>query len=327
MTVAEKHCAGRLLTAALCVGPCLLCVPCGCFCRQCASRLQSVSADLSSTRAGLNSLSAEHAAVKSELSARVAALTEDSTAYKLAIERLLAAKASRDKQIAASIAERNKMAQLLARNRVLEKELERDDSRRQSTDRLSSCSARRVSGNISGSGRRMEEQQPVMAGKREASGEFETADDGKQLKSRQSIAATTSARRAALSPVSPNSLTSASSTQQAAISPRSHKADKAQSDQPLMERVNATLSNLSMDSTTGTAALDDAAMSPSGASWLNREEAMHERKASERMKRTIQLLEDKCRELEKVATTQQPAQQRVAASDPTPPRSTSLRFT
>jgi len=266
--------------------------------------------------------------MRAELSARVAALSEDSAAYKLAIERLLAAKASRDKQIAASIAERNKMAQLLARSRVAERELDREDSRRQSTERLSYGSARRASSN-SGSGGgaqqhnsswRMDEQQlPSTAGKRESAGGFESAENVKQPKERHLTAATTPARRTALGPVSPNNLATAHATQQAATSPRSHRSSVGQSEQPLMERVKATLSSTEVDGATGAAAAEDATMSPS-AGWLSREEAMYERKTSERMKRTVQLLEDKCRELEKV--TQRAAQhkrsQHTASSQITP---------
>ena len=256
-------------------------------------------------------------AEKADLSARVAALTEDGAAYKLAIERLLAAKASRDRQIAASITERNKLAQLLARNRAVDREMDRDDSRRHSTDRLSSGSAKRASGSGGNSSTTAAQhyhtssrlQEPIQpqystaaAGNREPVGWFEGAEAAKQQpKGRHSTAATTPARRTALSAVSPNSLALGPPAQQAALSPRSHKADKAQSEQQLLERVNATLSNTSMDSTTSGAALDEATASPVAPSgWLSREEAMHERRTSERLKRTVQLLEEKCRELEKV---------------------------
>ena len=238
--------------------------------------------------------------MKAELTGRVAALSEDSAAYKLAIERLLAAKASRDKQIAAIIAERNKIAQVLARNRVAERELDRDDTRRHSTDRLSSGSARRASS--SSSSGRMDEQQQAgvsVSGKRQF-GSLE-AEDGAQPKERRSLAATPPARRAALSPVSPNSQAGT-----AAMSPRSHDTDKAQPErereQRLMARVKATLARPTDDGTSVSAAgIDDGPLSPS-AGWLSREEALHARRTSERMKRSVQLLEDKCHELEKVGT-------------------------
>ena len=284
-------------------------VLCRCGDCQCEVRLQAATAESSSVGEQLQSERDEHSRVQGELRARVAALSEDSTAYKLAIERLLAAKASRDRQLAASIAERNKIAQLLARNRAADRELDREDSRRHSTDRLSSGSARRASGNSSSGGvtpqhntsiRMDEQQQPETARKRDATGESESAEIVKARKGRQSSTSTTPARRSVLGPVSPNSLPAAHSTQQAATSPCSHRTDKGQSERQLMERVDAMLANMAVDTPAGAAPVDGATMLPSSAGWLSREEAMHERRTNSRMKRTIQLLEDKCHELEKV---------------------------
>ena len=264
----------------------------------------------------------------------MAALAEDGAAYRLAIERLLAAKASRDKQIAASIAERNKLAQLLARNRVADRE---SDGRRLSADSLSSGSARRVSGASTRDDEQQQRQPSTAVGdKREAVAGAEAAVDTAQSKSGQSMAATPRVRRTALSPVSPNSLTTPHSAQRAATAISTRKADSGVAERPLMARVSDSLSNSSMDASTA-AALNDSSTSPTAAGWLSRKEAVHERHASERTRKTIQLLEDKCHQLDKVVATARRRQhnttargserQRLSASDlmPLPAFNCSIR--
>ena len=228
------------------------------------------------------------------------------------------------------------MAQTIARNRAAERELDsrEDEDRRRSSssERLSVGSARRASNNnaintsssSSSSGKTDEQRQqqqpphPLSSSKRDSAGQLgaASASDDKQLKGKQLLAATPPARRTALGPVSPNNLAPAQHSDQAAASesPDSYKANKqhhhSQLHTPqLMDRVNATLSNKAGDGTSGSGGqfADDALLSPSAAAWLSREEALQSRKTSERMKKTVQLLEEKCKELEKVNANQRNA--------------------
>ena len=225
--------------------------------------------------------------VRDTLTQQAASLSADCAAHRLALERLLKAKASRDRQLAALLVERNRLAQLLARTRVDEKEEadRRRDGDEQSwqavSERLSIGSARKSLSSVDGSVVMTEGEEENRSGRKRPS-----------LKEAQ----TPGSGRPALSPLSHNSRQSQS---QQRTTPASAAAPAALSPELLMARVSSLLAKTDeADGAAGAAAF-------SSPSLLWAEEAHYHRIAGERQRKQVALLEDKARELEKVSSSSQ----------------------
>ena len=205
-------------------------------------------------------------------------LQEDTTAQRVAIERLTRAKAARDQRLGVLLVERNRLAQLLALARVEEKEQE--EQRRESEE-----------------WRSVDDRSTLSAGKRQSAGSIvhgRLPEEGGRA-SVESAARThaAAASRNILSPLTPNSQT----LPRGRMAPSSHtKVTSASKLRPATTPRPPTSPSL-VDS--AQSVVEEQLVPPIISPALLHEEAALARMTSERLKKQLALMEDKCRELER----------------------------